>query len=171
MYQRWYQHLLPEPEERRLRSTRGAQNLTAYRAKSAEIAAKLRNLTAPSAGGRAMLPNVLFDAESKGLPRDLVSKEQKVRAVDAKHNYNTERNFALANCVFDSVAATTWMMRALLSIEEASRNCPEPKTLSLAFVDCSKRGKREALCGADISDVVGSMAIFVASTLAGCGVL
>ena len=64
VYQRWYQHLLPEPEERRLRSTRGAQNLTAYRAKSAEIAAKLRNLTAPSAGGRAMLPNVLFDAES-----------------------------------------------------------------------------------------------------------
>ncbi|CAL1137233.1 unnamed protein product, partial [Cladocopium goreaui] len=183
VYQRWYQHLLPEPEERRLRSTRGAQNLTAYRAKSAEIAAKLRNLTAPSAGGRAVLPNVLFDAESKGLPRDLVSKEQKVRAVDAKHNYNTERNFALANCVFDSVAATTWMMRALLSIEEASRNCPEPKactvdvlyvlgsfsyaaqTLSLAFVDCPKRGKREALCGADISDVVGSMAIFVASTL------
>ncbi|CAL1170939.1 unnamed protein product [Cladocopium goreaui] len=183
VYPRWYQHLLPEPEERRLRSTRGAQNLTAYRAKSAEIAAKLRNLTAPSAGGRAMLPNVLFDAESKGLPRDLVSKLQKVRAVDAKHNYNTERNFALANCVFDSVAATTWMMRALLSIEEASRNCPEPKactvdvlyvlgsfsyaaqTLSLAFVDCPKRGKREALCGADISDVVGSMAIFVASTL------
>ena len=39
------------------------------------------------------------------------------------------------------------------------------QTLSLAFVDCPKRGKREALCGADISDVVGSMAIFVASTL------
>ena len=39
------------------------------------------------------------------------------------------------------------------------------QTLSLAFVDCPKRGKREALCGADIADVVGSMAIFVASTL------
>ena len=42
-----------------------------------------------------------------------------------------ERNFALANCVFDSVAATTWMMRALLSIEEASRNCPEPKACTV----------------------------------------
>ena len=90
MYQRWYQHLLPEPEERRLRSTPNGQNLTAYHAKSAEIAARLRNLTAPSAGGRAMLPNVLFDAESKGIPRDLLSKLQKGRAVDAKLNYNTE---------------------------------------------------------------------------------
>ena len=100
VYQRWYQHLLPEPGERRLRSTRGAQNLTAYRAKSAEIAAKLRNLTAPSAGGRAMLPNVLFDAESKGLPRDLVSKLQKVRAVDAKHNYNTEPGWCFEHDFF-----------------------------------------------------------------------
>ena len=100
VYQRWYQHLLPEPEERRLRSTRGAQNLTAYRAKSAEIAAKLRNLTAPSAGGRAMLPNVLFDAETKGLPRDLVSKLQKVRAVDAKHNYNTEPRWCFEHDFF-----------------------------------------------------------------------
>ena len=42
-----------------------------------------------------------------------------------------ERNFALANCVFDSVAATTWIMRALLSIEEAARNCPDPKACTV----------------------------------------
>lgn len=39
------------------------------------------------------------------------------------------------------------------------------QTLALAFVDCPEHGKREALCGADISDVLGSMAIFVGSTL------
>ena len=39
------------------------------------------------------------------------------------------------------------------------------QTMSLAFVDCPKRGKREALCGADVADVVGSMTIFVGSVL------
>ena len=129
VYQRWYQHLLPEPEERRLRSTRGAQNLTAYRAKSAEIAAKLRNLTAPSAGGRAVLPNVLFDAESKGLPRDLVSKEQKVRAVDAKHNYNTEPGWC-----FERFERLFWPT-VLLEVGLSSIVLPYPATMRLMYLE------------------------------------
>ncbi|CAK9013613.1 unnamed protein product [Durusdinium trenchii] len=200
VFQRWWKHLA-KPEKRRLRGTDSSpeqfsepgpaardlpmsRNISAYRRKSSEIAERLRNLAGPgSAGGRAILPNVLFDAQTKGLPRDLVSAYQKVKTIDAKHKYKTERDFALANCVFDSVAAVTWITRALLSIEEAARNCPAPKAcavdilyvigafsygaqvLSLAFVDCPKRGKREALCGADVTDVIGSMSIFVASTL------
>eukprot|EP00913_Durusdinium_trenchii_P022388 g21032.t1 len=192
VFQRWWKHLA-KPEKRRLRGTDSSpeqfsepgpaardlpmsRNISAYRRKSSEIAERLRNLAGPgSAGGRAILPNVLFDAQTKGLPRDLVSAYQKVKTIDAKHKYKTERDFALANCVFDSVAAVTWITRALLSIEEAARNCPAPKAcavdilyvigafsygaqvLSLAFVDCPKRGKREALCGADVTDVIGSI--------------
>lgn len=97
VYQRWYEHLKPEEEEeRRLRSSHEASqlrsNISAYRARSAHIAAKLRNLTAPEAGGRARLPNVLFNAESAGLPRGLVDKLQAVKAIDGKHSYKTERN-------------------------------------------------------------------------------
>ena len=54
-----------------------------------------------------------------------------MKAISGKRNYATERRFALANCVFDSVAASTWLMRALLSIEEATRNCPEPKACTV----------------------------------------
>ncbi|CAE7326615.1 unnamed protein product [Symbiodinium necroappetens] len=41
--------------------------------------------------------------------------------------------------------------------------------LSFTFVDCPQRGKRQALCGANVADVVGSMAIFVASIIQAIG--
>lgn len=97
VYQRWWEHLKPEEEEtRRLRSSHEAAqlraNISAYKARSAHIAAKLRDLTAPEAGGRAVLPNVLFNAETAGFSRGLVSKLQAVKAIDGKHSYKTERN-------------------------------------------------------------------------------
>jgi len=156
-----------------------------YRNKSAELQRLLKETTSKHPDHEhAALPNVLFDAASHGLPRSaLDSTFQKIKAIHRHGNRKTERNFALANCVFDSVDAVGWLMRALLSINEASHSCDDPKVctvdvvyvlgalaycaqmLSLAFVDCPQYGKREALCGADVTDVVGSMAIFVASTV------
>ena len=106
VFQRWWRPLVHPKAPRRLRSqgpefaeidqaSRG--NFSTYRAKSAEIAARLRNLTSPEEGGRAVLPNVLFNAEARGLPRDLLSTLQKVKVVDEKHKYKTERNLPCFN--------------------------------------------------------------------------
>eukprot|EP00438_Fugacium_kawagutii_P014738 Skav202462 [mRNA] locus=scaffold149:362656:364617:+ [translate_table: standard] len=144
VFQRWWKD---KPfEERRLRSEAKDvkdANVSAYRAKSKEIAARLRNLTAEH--GRAVLPNVLLDAETAGFPRDLL-KLQTVKAIDRKHKYKTERNFALASCVFDSVQATTWIMRALLSIESASRSCPDPRECAIDILYASCRKMSEVQC-------------------------
>ena len=128
VYQRWWEHLAPA-ESRRLRATKEG-NVSAYRKRREELSGRLRELTQPEHGGRANLPNVLFSASVKGIPRELIHANT-IEAISGKRNYHTERNFALANCVFDSVAATTWLMRALLSIEEATRNCPEPKACTV----------------------------------------
>ena len=160
-------------------------NVALYRNKSAELRRQLTSMASKHPDNHhAALPSVLFDARTHGLPRSaLDSTLDKIRAIKRAHNAKTERNFAIANCVWDSIDAVGWLMRALLSINEASHTCDNPKKcvvdvlyvlgafaycaqmLSNAFVDCPTYGKREALCGADITDVVGSMSIFVASTL------
>ena len=109
VFQRWWRPLVHPKAPRRLRS-KGSEfeeidqasrgNFSTYRAKSAEIAARLRNLTSPEEGGRAILPNVLFNAEARGLPRDLLSTLQKVKVVDGKRKYKTERNLSVFQCFF-----------------------------------------------------------------------
>ena len=107
VFQRWWRPLVHPKAPRRLRS-KGSEfeeidqasrgNFSTYRAKSADVAARLRNLTSPEEGGRAVLPNVLFNAEARGLPRDLLSTLQKVKVVDGKHKYKTERNLPVFQC-------------------------------------------------------------------------
>ena len=160
-------------------------SIALYRNKSAEFQRRLKSMTSKRPDEHhAALPNVLFDAATHGVSRSVLdSTVDKIRAVTRHNNAKTERNFALSNCVFDSMNAVGWLMRALLSINEATRACADPKycvvdvlyvlgsfaycaqMLSNCFMDCPQYGKREALCGADVTDVVGSMAIFVASTL------
>ncbi|CAE7504177.1 unnamed protein product [Symbiodinium pilosum] len=129
------------------------------------------------------LPNVLFEAASAGIDTRVLDTHEtieKIRNITRLKRRGTERDFAVANCVFNSVDAVAWLMRAFLSIYDAARSCGNRKEcavdvlfvigsfaytaqmMSLCFVDCPWRG---AMCGANVADVVGSMAIFVASVI------
>jgi len=162
-----------------------------YRNKSAEVRRWLQDKSSKRPDKHhAALPNVLFEAATAGIDTRLLDDDQtieKIRNITRLRRRGRERGFAIAQCVFNSVDAAAWLIRAFLSIHDAARSCGNRKEcavdvlyvvgsfaytaqmLSFTFVDCPQRGKREALCGANVADVVGSMAIFVASIIQAIG--
>ncbi|CAE7253959.1 unnamed protein product [Symbiodinium sp. CCMP2592] len=162
-----------------------------YRNKSAEVRRWLQDKSSKRPDKHhAALPNVLFEAATAGIDTRLLDDDQtieKIRNITRLRRRGRERGFAIAQCVFNSVDAAAWLIRAFLSIHDAARSCGNRKEcavdvlyvigsfaytaqmLSFTFVDCPQRGKREALCGANVADVVGSMAIFVASIIQALG--
>ncbi|CAJ1331141.1 unnamed protein product [Effrenium voratum] len=85
------------------------------------------------------------------------------------------RNFDVAQCVFDVTNSASYIVRAILQIRSAALACPEPRACAinimniissfawisqftaLAVSDCSKYGSQNALCAADISDMVAAV--------------
>ncbi|CAE7242790.1 hypothetical protein AK812_SmicGene34602 [Symbiodinium microadriaticum] len=162
-----------------------------YRNKSADVRRWLQDKSSKRPDKHhAALPNVLFEAATAGIDTRLLDDDKtidKIRNITRLRRRGRERGFAIAQCVFNSVDAAAWLIRAFLSIHDAARSCGDRKEcavdvlyvigsfaytaqmLSFTFVDCPQRGKRQALCGANVADVVGSMAIFVASIIQAIG--
>ena len=82
------------------------------------------------------LPNVLFEAASAGIDTRVLDTHEtieKIRNITRLKRRGTERDFAVANCVFNSVDAVAWLMRAFLSIYDAARSCGNRKAACAAM--------------------------------------
>jgi hypothetical protein len=105
-----------------------------------------------------------------------------------KANDNTqsdeERNFDRSQCSFDVAQAASYVVRSGLQIRAAASTCPDPKNCAmnvlgvlssfawisqftaLAASDCPDGSDQDALCTADISDLVAGTTNWVAGALA-----
>lgn len=125
------------------------------------------------------------DIETKvNITKDMMNKtknaiQQWNDAVDKQ----TERNFNIAQCAFDNAQWGSYTVRAILQIQDATKDCTDPRQcaidildvlssfawiaeqVSFAFVDCPVDAYQHAACSADISDMVAAIASFGACAL------
>ncbi|CAJ1342723.1 unnamed protein product [Effrenium voratum] len=101
--------------------------------------------------------------------------EQAIRKVTVIHEAQRNRNFDIAQCVFDVTNSASYIVRVILQIRSAASSCPEPRNCAinimniissfawisqftaLAVSDCQETGSQTALCTADISDLVAAL--------------
>ena len=107
------------------------------RRKSAEVRGWLRNSSGKRPDAKhAALPNVLFEASTAGIDTRVLGIDDtidKIRNITRRRNARTERNFAIANCAFNSVDAAAWLIRAFLSIRDAAKSCGDRKAASVTI--------------------------------------
>mmetsp|Transcript_61175 Transcript_61175/g.114382 ORF Transcript_61175/g.114382 Transcript_61175/m.114382 type:complete len:404 (+) Transcript_61175:52-1263(+) len=97
---------------------------------------------------------------------------------------NRQRAFDITQCVMDATQIASFVVRALLQIRAAGAACPDPRACAIdvmtvissfawisrfacmASSDCSVKGSKNALCGADISNLVAAVSNGPAAGLA-----
>ena len=108
-----------------------------YRNKSAEVRRWLQDKSSKRPDKHhAALPNVLFEAATAGIDTRLLDDDQtieKIRNITRLRRRGRERGFAIAQCVFNSVDAAAWLIRAFLSIHDAARSCGNRKAPLVAI--------------------------------------
>ena len=132
-----------------------------YRNKSADVRRWLQDKSSKRPDKHhAALPNVLFEAATAGIDTRLLDDDKtidKIRNITRLRRRGRERGFAIAQCVFNSVDAAAWLIRAFLSIHDAARSCGDRKAPLVAISTWVQRSQADF---GSVSETVSQAADF-----------